>query len=316
MKPKARRVAQVRGLVDHVAHDVAGLQAEPLRKLLPALAHAERELVKDLKDALGALGGEKRYKAQMLRRALVQVRGGLNAVERVRPEMLGALHAAGRRSGQMANKHIMEELAAFSTRFGGTLTPIPLLAASKVVDKSLLDRFASSTKRWSLKSRDDIRHQLAVGTLRGENVSEMTRRLTGRNIPGLSPEEGAPIVGEELMRRYTSTAHRIVRTEVVNAYNEHAQDQIKQAHEYDSRIMKRWDSTIDGRTCPDCAELNGVSVEPSGEFPGGIDAPPLHPYCRCAVLVWREDWDGKASNEDVATVTLADTPDPGEIETE
>lgn len=307
MKPRVKRIRSVRGLVDQVSAEVAGLQADPLRRLIPVLTQAERELAADLEAVLATMEGEYTYKAQMLRRALVQVRGSLNAIERIRPEMTGHLVAAGRKAGQMANRHIMEELASFSVRFGGTLSPIPLIATSKVLEKALIDRFEASTKRWSQLARDDIRHNIAVGLVRGENVAQMTKRLTGKNIPGLTTKQGADLVSKELMRRVTAKAHRIVRTEVVNAYNEHALDQIDEVHALDPRIMKRWDSTNDMRTCPACRRLHGVAVDPGKEFPGGVMAPPLHPHCRCTTIVWRADWD-KQHDRSVAHVTLAGPP--------
>lgn len=294
-------------MVDHVSAEVAGLQAEPLRRLIPVLAQAERELAADLEGVLAGMGAGG-YRAQMLRRALVQVRGSLNAIERIRPEMAADLKHAGRKAGQMANRHIMDELAAFSARFGGTLSPVPLIASSKVLEKSLIHRFDRASKRWSDNAKDEIRHQIAVGLVRGENVSEMTRRLTGRKIEGLTATEGADLVSKEIMRRVTARAHRVVRTEVVNAYNEHAQDQIKEVAREDPRIMKRWDSTNDMRVCAECRALNGKAVRPDAEFPGGVQAPPLHPHCRCTVIVWRDDWD-KSKDRNVATVRLAGPPE-------
>jgi SPP1 gp7 family putative phage head morphogenesis protein len=293
--------------LDQISAEVASLQAEPLRKLIPVLAEAERELATDLELVLASMKGGT-YKAQMLRRALVQVRGSLNAIERVRPEMKAELTKAGRRAGQMANRHIMDELAAFSLRFGGTITPVPMLAASKALEKSLIHRFDSMSKRWSMQAKDEIRHQIALGLVRGEDIGQMTKRLTGKNIPGLTVKEGADYISKEIMRRNTAKAHRIVRTEVVNAYNEHALDQIEEVHALDPRIMKRWDATIDMRTCAYCRRLHEVAVHPKEMFPGGVDAPPLHPHCRCAVIVWRDDWD-KTKDRSVAHVKLDGPPE-------
>ena len=41
----------------------------------------------------------------------------------------------------------------------------------------------------------------------------------------------------------------------------------------------RWEATIDNRTCPSCAERNGQVYDISD-----VDAPPLHPRCRCILL--------------------------------
>jgi len=58
----------------------------------------------------------------------------------------------------------------------------------------------------------------------------------------------------------------------------------------DPGYFKRWDAAIDGRTCPNCGEYNGLVVGLHDKFPLDLDHPPLHPRCRCAVVVWRKEW--------------------------
>jgi SPP1 gp7 family putative phage head morphogenesis protein len=49
--------------------------------------------------------------------------------------------------------------------------------------------------------------------------------------------------------------------------------------------MKRWSVSNDDRLCPRCAPLNGIEVPLDAAFPGGVQGPPLHPRCRCAVVL-------------------------------
>jgi len=44
-----------------------------------------------------------------------------------------------------------------------------------------------------------------------------------------------------------------------------------------------WLTAGDDLDCPICAALNGTRAELGGSFDGGIDAPPAHPNCRCAL---------------------------------
>jgi SPP1 gp7 family putative phage head morphogenesis protein len=134
----------------------------------------------------------------------------------------------------------------------------------------------------------------------------MARRLVGKAATGLSPAEAAPQVAGAFRRRMEARASRVVRTEVLHAYNQHSQDQIAELAAEDGRILKRWDATIDGRTCSECRALHGVAVRPNEDFPRGVYQPPLHPHCRCTTIVWREDWDRK--KKDPATIELAGPP--------
>jgi len=290
-----QRDQAIRGILAEINLEVAALPAPHVRALIPGLVHAERELADDLAELVGRMGVTS-YNAQSLRRALLQVRGALNAIDKLRPEMLNELVKAGQQAGQLVTKHLERELAKFSTLFEGTITPVPLVPASKIANSMLLDRFAASTKRWSKVARNHIRHELTVGMLRNETAAQMAARLTGkgakfaRALAEQSEKKQAEALASGMMRMTKFDANRIVRTEVVNAYNEHARDQIEQLHADERDIKMRWCAEIDGRTCIMCHELDGTVADAHGEFPGGFRQPPAHPQCRCCVTAWREDW--------------------------
>ena len=50
----------------------------------------------------------------------------------------------------------------------------------------------------------------------------------------------------------------------------------------DGEFLKTWLTAPDDRLCPICEELEGESVEMSGDFSIGVSQPPAHPQCRCA----------------------------------
>lgn len=290
----------MRDLMREVSYETATLPAAPLRALIPVLAHAERELTKDLAELVQDFGGG-RYSAQMLRRALVQVRGALNAVEQLRPEMRNALVAGGRQAGTMATRHLQRELAMFSRIFGGTIQHIPVVPAAKLAQQGLVDRYAASAKAYTAEVRADIRHQLSLGLARGESFPEMTARLMGRRtvagiaaVAEMDEMSQARAASAAIFRTAQWKAERIVRTEVMNVYNESARESIQEVAEDEPRIQKRWDAILDGRVCLDCRQLHGVSVAPDENFPvPGDEGPPLHPYCRCTTVIWRSDWGDK-----------------------
>lgn len=45
--------------------------------------------------------------------------------------------------------------------------------------------------------------------------------------------------------------------------------------------QKRWLTAEDGRVCPRCAPLEGITVPLGSDFPNGEPYPPDHPLCRC-----------------------------------
>jgi len=294
VKPLDPRAGTVRGLLEQINLEVAALPDPYVRSLIPAMVQAERELSTDLAGLVGRMG---EYNAQMLRRALLQARGGLNAIERVRPEMLSEMVKAGHAAGQLATRHLSRELAKFSMHYDKTLTPVPLVPASKLSQRLLLDRFATRTSKWSQVARDRIRRELTVGMIRGETIAQTAARLQGRGkkYAEVLAEKGAQEQGDALasglwrMTKYE--AKRIVHTETIHAYNEHAHDQLKQLRDDDPRIRQQWCAVIDGRTCKDCLRLDGEVVDIGEPFPGCLrDEPPLHPFCRCCRVAWRADW--------------------------
>lgn len=295
----AAREQQVKGLLFQVNAEVDKLPEATLRRLAPALRAARNELEKDLAAWLSKLDGRERFTAQHLRVALLQVRAAIKAVEKVAPELKAGLRAGASRAAALANAHLRREAAFFSVRFGDSLASIPILEAGKVVQKTLLDRFEASKQRWTQNARAEIRKRLTISLVKKETVEQMQRRLVGRHAKYLSPlasqEQKARVVARVLWSKVEADARRIVRTEVVNAYNAVKLDMIEELNAEDPGWGKRWDAALDGRTCPTCRALDHVVVKADERFPGNVDAPPLHPNCRCAVVAWHLDWEPKGS---------------------
>jgi SPP1 gp7 family putative phage head morphogenesis protein len=293
------REKEVKGLLLQINEEVDKLPIASLRRLAPALRVARAELERDLTAWLSKLDGRERFTAQHLRVALLQVREAVKAIEKVSPEMKSALRAGASRAAVLANTHLQREAAFFSVRFGDSLQSIPILEAGKVIDKTLLDGFDASRARWTKNARAEIRKRLAISLVKRETVEQMQRRLVGRHAKYLSPlatqEQKARVVSRVLWSKVESDARRIVRTEVINAYNSTKLDMIDELNETDPGWGKRWDAALDARTCPACRALDHMVVKADEKFPGNVAAPPLHPNCRCAVIAWRNEWEPKGS---------------------
>lgn len=125
---------------------------------------------------------------------------------------------------------------------------------------------------------------------------------------------------ERATQRYHDRIHRyrtetIARTEVLRSFHEGRRQAWQQGIEegfISAYSQKEWSTEIDGRECQICGPLDGTRVGITGEFPDGD--PPIHPNCRCDVLLIAEEIDpdvAALSDDDLDALIddlLADTP--------
>ena len=116
------------------------------------------------------------------------------------------------------------------------------------------------------------------------------RQVANLEAEGVSPFRISTIA-DRLTEQYHSRIHRyrsenIARTEILRASNEGREQAWQQALDQGfitTQSNKQWSANLDGRTCEKCEGMNGMIVPLTGTFPGGD--PPLHPSCRCDVLL-------------------------------
>lgn len=275
-------------------------------EFVPLLRGAIDELQRDLGDWLDrAPDGGTRFTAFHLQQVLQQLRGSLARIAELRPDLQGSLEAGGDQAGALAARHVREQVAALSSQFEGSAYLVPIDEAALIATgrSLLIPRFRTSAARYVGNVRDDIRRQLALGVLRGETIDQLTDRLVRLGGPsgwvalrGIKGRPGAVVekIGEGLFRRYRYWAERVVRTELMHAYNTQADIALEQAHAEDPAIKRRWNAAADWRLCPICAALDGAVVNVGEAFPGGYQTAPAHPNCRCNVGPWKEAWQSPA----------------------
>ncbi len=303
-------------ILEHINAEVAKLSTKSLSKLTDVLDAAEAELTKDLAkwSALGK--GADRFTPQMYRNALLQIRGTLTHLRGETAEgIASAMRHGGKLAAHLATQHLINQVKAFSGMFEHSIRPIAIEAASVLAEgnKIVWPRFKNSAARYAGQVGEDIRKQLAIGLVRGETVDQMTNRLAKlggpkglvytQGMPG-SPRGKAEIISEGLFRRYRHFAERLVVTETVNAYNTYALEGMDELEAEDPGYFKRWDAAIDKRTCDQCARYDDLVVKMDAKFPGGVDHPPLHPRCRCAVVVWRKEWNESRHKDDLVKESI------------
>lgn len=142
-------------------------------------------------------------------------------------------------------------------------------------------------------------HAQAVSALQTELESaeggELFTRMDGRFRVRV-PEGGADSefierrVGQYRERLRSYRARNIARTETIKAANEGQRQLWTQAQErglLPTDVQKVWIGTPDGRMCPECATLDGETARVDDSFSTGIQRPPQHPSCRCAIGLQR-----------------------------
>jgi SPP1 gp7 family putative phage head morphogenesis protein len=292
----------VQAILDGIAEEVAGLDPVALRAIAPILVEAEREVQRDLAKWLATVKGADRFTAYELRRVLAQLREALEKIRQVDPALYAALRRTSNVAGALATRHVTDSLSQLSTIYGSSLSPVALNTAAIIAkgDRMLIPRHVSSAERYAGLVGRDIRHQLALGMVRGETIDQMTVRLMRLGGPkglvyvrGAARDPGAisEFISEGLFTRYRSWAERVARTETLNAYNVQADIGIKAAEDAAGVGLQRaWNAALDRRVCLDCRDMDGRTAPIGQPFPGGCMAPPLHPNCRCSVVAWHPDW--------------------------
>lgn len=306
----AARRAELGRMADSIANDVRRLEDDTLRALLPSLLRAREELRAGLAAWIASHpdDGELRFTAQNYRRAMASLDAAIRALGEVGPEMEAALGNAYEEAGGLAAQNLREEVVQFGAMYGSSIRPTQISTAAIVARgrNEVIPRMRTSAARYSQAVREDIRRQLAIGMVSGENFEQLTNRLRRIGGPrGLVATRGArgedrdvvtEQIAEGLFNRYRHWAERVVRTEVINAYNVEHQAGIAELNDDlledgQDALKQRWDSTPDTRRCPLCREIDGEVRAVGEEFAKGITHPPRHPNCQCVVVAWHPAWE-------------------------
>lgn len=154
--------------------------------------------------------------------------------------------------------------------------------ASVVMSKSkklLINQYDSSVARYSEHLRNRIGRTLSSAALKNATIDQVTKELAGTK--GLISAESYQV-------------ERIARTEYLRAYNIGRHESMVEAQKVLPDLQRRWDATLDSRSCDICEAADGQVVdldEPfivdGEEFMTPQDS---HPNCRCAEIPYREVW--------------------------
>lgn len=281
------------------AAEIAALDEPDMRNILSVLKDAEELTAIGMREFLAKVDGKDTYTIQRHRALSLQLKEATQLIEHklaaaTTKDLQTESHAA-----ELASiDHLKRVIVAGEKKFRDTVSSLRIKEASviKSADHALMHRHANSAARYAGRTGLDIQHQLSIGVVRGETVDQLARRLSRMTIKQYersSAEDVAARAAEINFFKSKADAERLVRTETVHAANFIQNEALKEDAKNggEGGWMKRWDATFDRRTCGYCEDYNGQTVDVEEPFRGGVEYPPLHANCRCAITPWRKDWD-------------------------
>jgi SPP1 gp7 family putative phage head morphogenesis protein len=192
--------------------------------------------------------------------------------------------------GMSFNKTNPNSLAFAANRAGQLITSIDDLTRL-AVRKIIIDAFNEQIDVRQTARR--IKNIVGLHPRYAEAVVKFERREIARLMREGLKETTARTRAQASASRYAdrlrgSRATMIARTEIQIAQNQGRYEGWKQADAegfVDPQSLKMWITAKDERTCPICAPLDGETVPWNGVFSIGIEAPIVHPNCRCAMVI-------------------------------
>lgn len=145
----------------------------------------------------------------------------------------------------------------------------------RAVEKAILNRYDKRNYSKSLYAHckhfsDDLRQNLTVGLIRGEDLDRMASRIHKR------------------MDVAYSAAKTLVRTETAYIFEKAT----REAYEASGIEWYEYLATLDSRTSEACQELDGKHFKVKDAVPGK-NYPPMHPNCRSTTVCWFPDEEKK-----------------------
>lgn len=136
------------------------------------------------------------------------------------------------------------------------------------------------TKPWSVTGEN---FSTNIWKNKTKLINTLDQELSRMVLTGETPQKAIQNI-KKTMDTSLSNAKRLVLTE--QAYF----TSVAQQDAYGELDVEEYEfvGTLDGRTCGDCGDLDGQHF-PLSEMSPGLNAPPMHPYCRCTTAPYFDD---------------------------
>ncbi|GAC1475622.1 MAG: hypothetical protein PVSMB8_00390 [Vulcanimicrobiaceae bacterium] len=275
------------------------VQKKGLAKTQKLLEAAARDLTKRLDQAVKGPGAES-FTAQQRRAALAQV---VQVQRDLAKGMQANILNVGEDAANASAEDTIKYLAAADKEFSGIAQPLALDhaamfdAATQGVRASILKRLASSGE--PIEGADDEPHRAKHGILERygiETIGEFERRLQLGILTGKTWNEMREDITEAspfLQGAPKYWGERIVRTEVMGAYNKGGWESTREGDEQLGDMVKILSATFDNRTGADSYAVHGQIRRPDEAFEswfGLYQHPPNRPNDREVVTPHRISW--------------------------
>ena len=266
---------------ERMAHAVEKNGVEPV---LDMLESARRDLSIELLK-LAKQGKLGRFTYIMKKQAEIQINGMIKTLEKnINKHGLKNMNDMS----DMAYHDTIENLSRLDKLFTGVVTPLSIEEAGYLdyirgkTSGSLMRGFQNSVRRYGLENIGNFERIMRQGLLQKKDPFTVMHEIAG--------EMGG-------MKQSSYKAERIVRTELVNAYNTSSATSIKESRKSLPDLKNQWIAHIDDRTCPACRNLHLQIHNIGAPFTGRIGKrivtvshPTIHPNCRCTIVPYRDAW--------------------------
>jgi hypothetical protein len=135
---------------------------------------------------------------------------------------------------------------------------------------------------FDLDSDEYIDEDEAAGTATGKGLSAAWLALA-LLVLSRKPNATAKEAGDEALAEMGWKIDGASTTEVAAAFNREREASL--ARRRYTGLYKRWDASLDLKTCERCHRLNGTTVPAHHSFPGGAVPGLIHRSCRCAITL-------------------------------
>lgn len=266
------------------AEEVAALEGAQAAEFLRLAKQARREMIGAMMEAgAGSRQGASYVAAkQAIAQATIQIKT-LEAKASMTYESGSTLAA------ELAADQVKAEIATLSKAFAGDVLNVTLDTAKILADPArglLATGFESSVQKYGLDTLNELRREIAVGTIKGESLKDIAARVAAKQ-------------GEAAAQSSAKNAERLVRTETANVNGLARFRSLQQAQKFDPLLRKQWHHT-GSYPCPICVPLHG-SIKPlpapwvivTGKKVKRVRQvlfPPGHPNCVCTVIPMRSAW--------------------------
>ena len=203
-------------------------------------------------------------------------------------------------SGAKATEETIENLKSVGVPITAgeaeALSPMNVMADStrdffestKIGNQNLTKIFstASGASPFTKSTLNTINQIVTGGIIEGLSTAEIARKIA----PDLTGSRNQKLTSEAA-HRLTGQAQTVART-AIQDYNRQAKEAVWNANaDALKRLGLKYEfvAALDSRTCPTCAPLDGEEKDSRDDFP----KTPVHPNCRCQVILIDPDDKGK-----------------------